>query len=261
MPRSAIGRASPFDGECCRSESDRGNHRMKKIQIGDKFGSLTVIGVGTPVVWGAKRVSTSVCRCSCGNIIQYANNTLKRGGAKTCKEHSNHPRARGGKPYMINGYRMVYCPSNPSCNKIGYVQEHRLVIEKSIGRFLRRDEVVHHKNKKRDDNRLENLQLMTSSEHRSLHAKELQRRLGHYKHVAHCQRCGKEISKQSLLCLKCYCDVHGCKTKPSKETLYDDVIVKKETYLSLEKKYGVSTVAIKKWMRKYGIPIPQRKRF
>ena len=46
---------------------------------------------------------------------------------------------------------------------------HRDVMEEFLGRKLRRDEIVHHKNHNRKDNRVENLELMTNSEHVKMH--------------------------------------------------------------------------------------------
>ena len=41
--------------------------------------------------------------------------------------------------------------------------------EENIGRYLKDNEVVHHINKNKIDNKIENLQLMTRSEHTKLH--------------------------------------------------------------------------------------------
>ena len=53
----------------------------------------------------------------------------------------------------------------------GYIMEHQLVMECLIGRHLEKNECVHHINFIRDDNRKENLQLMTVNEHMSFHSK------------------------------------------------------------------------------------------
>lgn len=47
-------------------------------------------------------------------------------------------------------------------------------MEKYLGRKLRKNEIVHHINKNKRDNRIENLQLMTLAEHTSLHMKNRQ---------------------------------------------------------------------------------------
>ena len=71
-----------------------------------------------------------------------------------------------------DGYIKVYVPDHPHCTSEGYVMKHILVVERSIGRYLTEKECVHHINHIRDDNRIENLMLMTKSEHCSMHMKE-----------------------------------------------------------------------------------------
>lgn len=71
------------------------------------------------------------------------------------------PRWKGGRKILKGGYIGIYNPERQE-----YYPEHRLVMEKSVGRKLDRKEVVHHVNHNRQDNRLENLKLYaTSGEH------------------------------------------------------------------------------------------------
>jgi len=63
------------------------------------------------------------------------------------------------------GYVRIYAPMHREANTWGYVYEHRVIAEQIIGRDLKKDEVVHHINGKRWDNRPENLQVMDKREH------------------------------------------------------------------------------------------------
>lgn len=90
-----------------------------------------------------------------------------------CKSHSwkggkTNTYSHGNNKNSIE-YVKVKLRSHPYCDKDGYVREHRLVMEKFLGRYINKNEVVHHINHDGLDNRIENLQLMTRSEHTKLH--------------------------------------------------------------------------------------------
>ena len=78
----------------------------------------------------------------------------------------------GNKNISSTGYVRIYFPDHPKSDSFGYIFEHDLIMECAIGRWLQPDEVVHHKNGIKTDNRLKNLELLTRSEHMSLHRKE-----------------------------------------------------------------------------------------
>jgi hypothetical protein len=79
---------------------------------------------------------------------------------------------KGGRIYDAFGYVLIYSPDHPNVNSYGYVREHRLIMEKLVGRYLEPKEEIHHINGIRDDNRIENLQLMMHNEHSRHHFSE-----------------------------------------------------------------------------------------
>lgn len=102
------------------------------------------------------------------------------------KYHFNHPfkqrnqqgeknfNWKGGIVYD-NGYRLIFSPNHPRNNR-GYVQEHILIMEKHLKKYLDyfgkgnpNNEVIHYIDENRQNNNIKNLKLMTLQEHLKLH--------------------------------------------------------------------------------------------
>lgn len=66
---------------------------------------------------------------------------------------------KGGRSRHKAGYIVIRVPEHPRAVKTAYVFEHILVMEDLLGRYLRPEETVHHRNGVKDDNRPENLEL------------------------------------------------------------------------------------------------------
>lgn len=69
-------------------------------------------------------------------------------------------------------YIYAVVPEHPKCTKNGYVLEHRIVMENYLGRILDDEEIIHHLNEDRKDNRIENLELCLHKYHVSSHRKQ-----------------------------------------------------------------------------------------
>lgn len=94
----------------------------------------------------------------------------RKRSATTGKDNKNW---KGGRVMHSNGYVYVFIPPEDFFVSMihfhlrhgGYVFEHRLVMARHLGRCLQGWEYVHHKNGIKDDNRLENLEIVLSQRH------------------------------------------------------------------------------------------------
>jgi hypothetical protein len=163
---------------------------------GKRFTRLVVIEIAGKRKHGAIRW---LCKCDCGSEVIVDGNNLRRSISKSCgclRSELTKLRNRnncgknsvmwnGGRRRTSGGYIAIYCPDHPR-HSGSYVNEHVLVMESKLGRFLHSGENVHHLNGIRDDNRPENLELWTINqpkgqrvEDKVKHAEEI---LALYKH-------------------------------------------------------------------------------
>lgn len=97
-----------------------------------------------------------------GVSVAVIESAMKRHGIQRHPVGSNpgalNPAWRGGRTIDPDGYVLVWIPSHPHASRHGYVREHRLVMEKHLGRYLTKKEVVHHIDDDKQHNVIENLE-------------------------------------------------------------------------------------------------------
>ena len=89
---------------------------------------------------------------------------MLRGRSYPERREENNLHWKGGKQFSGNGYIYLLKRDHPNCDKRGRFLEHRYIMEQKIGRYLLPKEEVDHINGIRNDNRIENLQIVTHAE-------------------------------------------------------------------------------------------------
>jgi hypothetical protein len=124
----------------------------------------------------AKRIDPRITAKSIYKVCRKNGIQCQRTGPRS---GAGHPNWSGGRILDRNGYVLVYVPDHHECQRVNavraakangsyyrketHIQEHRLVMEKHLGRNLLPTEVVHHRDDNKKNNAIENLQLFDSN--------------------------------------------------------------------------------------------------
>ncbi len=93
-------------------------------------------------------------------------------GKKGAQALTKNPNWKGGRTIASNGYVLLKKPSHRLADTRGYVYEHRLVAEETLGRVLNSGEVVHHRDGNKTNNDPANLEVFSDiASHRRHHRK------------------------------------------------------------------------------------------
>lgn len=162
---------------------------------------------------------------------------------------------------MINGYEYTYLPNHPRAMPNGCVYNHIIAAEKMLGRPLKPDEVVHHKDSNRNNNSKDNLIVFrTKSDHTRFHRTGVMFQMSNNTYISPvlvskkyiCPKCGAIKYKKSKLCTECRLIEEQLKDRPTKEELIK-LLSDGNSREKIGRMYNVTGNAVKKWQIKFGL--------
>lgn len=178
-------------------------------------------------------------------------------------------------------YLCTFCPDNPRATKEGYVYIHVLIAEKKLGRYLTKDECVHHVDEDKYNNTEDNIIVFkTINDHAAFHKGVEAIQDGdiwwcpNKKAFLICPICGDIKNNNAKMCMSCRNNANMKKAigkriiKIKKETKLDYLIqltdgdfreqlkndIRTCNFTDVAKNYGVTDNAIRKWCDKYDLP-------
>lgn len=126
---------------------------------GQKYGKLTV----ERLAGSKKNQRVWECLCECGRRTLVKTARLYSGHTKSCGCLKKDPHG-AGRYVSQKGYVIVRSTEKRARGDHKWVPEHVMIMEQHLGRKLLSHENVHHKNGQRDDNRIDNLELWSTSQ-------------------------------------------------------------------------------------------------
>lgn len=146
---------------------------MSYIMMGRKQSKATKEKIALALKGKNKKVRTVFICDNCGKEFKALHCQRKRNlkfcsiiCANKARCGENSPNWKGGRFVSTIGYVYISRPKHNKANSSGFVLEHRIIMEKILKRYLSSNELVHHKNGKKDDNRPENLEIVLKNSHR-----------------------------------------------------------------------------------------------